>query len=137
MPRRWLQVRSQDLSTPIRRTERLADQRKRRQRNLGRRSSTAQANPPVVINTPDAMLATSRAWRREGHTIGLVPTMGALHAGHMSLVERACHENSRVVVSIFVNPIQFGPKEDLDRYPRNPEHDLGLLRQAGVAAVYA
>jgi pantoate--beta-alanine ligase len=83
------------------------------------------------------MLAASRAWRREGHTIGLVPTMGALHAGHMSLVERACRENSKVVVSIFVNPIQFGPKEDLDRYPSRPEQDLGLLRQAGVAAVYA
>ena len=62
--------------------------------------------------------------------------MGALHAGHMSLVERACHENSRVVVSIFVNPIQFGPKEDLDRYPTSPKRDLGLLQHAGVAAVY-
>jgi pantoate--beta-alanine ligase len=83
------------------------------------------------------MLATSRAWRREGHTIGLVPTMGALHAGHLSLVDRACRENSKVVVSIFVNPIQFGPREDLDRYPSRPEQDLGLLRQAGVAAAYA
>ena len=82
------------------------------------------------------MLATSRAWRREGLTIGLVPTMGALHAGHMSLVERACRENSRVVVSIFVNPIQFGPNEDLGRYPASPERDLALLQQAGVAAVY-
>ena len=63
--------------------------------------------------------------------------MGALHAGHMSLIERACRENSRVVVSIFVNPIQFGPKEDLDRYPRSPEQDLRLMQQAGVAAVYA
>lgn len=62
--------------------------------------------------------------------------MGALHAGHMSLVERACRENSKVVVSIFVNPLQFGPQEDLDRYPRSPERDLGLLQQAGVAAVY-
>jgi pantoate--beta-alanine ligase len=83
------------------------------------------------------MLAAARAWRKQGHTIGLVPTMGALHAGHMSLVERACRENSKVVVSIFVNPIQFGPKEDLDRYPSRPEQDLGLLRQAGVAAAYA
>ena len=62
--------------------------------------------------------------------------MGALHAGHMSLVERACRENSRVVVSIFVNPIQFGPKEDLDRYPTSPERDLQWLQQAGVAAVF-
>ena len=82
------------------------------------------------------MLATARAWRREGHTIGLVPTMGALHAGHMSQVERACRENSRVVLSIFVNPLQFGPKEDLDRYPTSPERDLQWLQQAGVAAVY-
>jgi pantoate--beta-alanine ligase len=62
--------------------------------------------------------------------------MGALHAGHLSLVERACHENSRVVVSIFVNPIQFGPNEDLERYPTSPDRDLELLQQAGVAAVY-
>jgi pantoate--beta-alanine ligase len=62
--------------------------------------------------------------------------MGALHAGHMSLVERACSENARVVVSTFVNPIQFGPKEDLDRYPTSPERDLALLQQAGVTAVY-
>jgi pantoate--beta-alanine ligase len=90
----------------------------------------------VIIDNPAAMLATSRGWRREGHSIGLVPTMGALHAGHMSLVERACRENARAVVSIFVNPIQFGPKEDLARYPTSPERDLGLLQQAGVAAVY-
>jgi pantoate--beta-alanine ligase len=82
------------------------------------------------------MLETSREWRREGHTIGLVPTMGALHAGHMSLVEQACKDNSRVVVSVFVNPIQFGPKEDLGRYPATPERDLELLGRAGVAAVY-
>jgi pantoate--beta-alanine ligase len=82
------------------------------------------------------MLDASRSWRREGRTIGLVPTMGALHAGHMSLVERACADNSTVVVSVFVNPIQFGPKEDLARYPSNPEHDLELLHKAGVAAVY-
>jgi pantoate--beta-alanine ligase len=82
------------------------------------------------------MLETSRAWRREGHSIGLVPTMGALHAGHLSLVDRACRENSRVVVSVFVNPLQFGPGEDLDRYPVSPARDLDLLRKAGVAAVY-
>jgi pantoate--beta-alanine ligase len=89
-----------------------------------------------VIDTPAGLLATSRGWRREGQTIGLVPTMGALHGGHMSLVERACRENSRVVVSIFVNPLQFGPKEDLERYPTSPERDLAWLQQAGVAAVY-
>lgn len=82
------------------------------------------------------MLEGSRRWRREGDTIGLVPTMGALHAGHMSLVDRACHENRRVVVSVFVNPIQFGPGEDLARYPSSPERDLQLLNQAGVEAIY-
>jgi pantoate--beta-alanine ligase len=83
------------------------------------------------------MLEASRRWRREGYTIGLVPTMGALHAGHMSLVEQACRDNSKVVVSIFVNPLQFGPGEDLDRYPSSPDRDLALLQQAGVAAVYS
>jgi len=82
------------------------------------------------------MLDTSRRWRREGLSIGLVPTMGALHAGHMSLVAKACSDNDRVVVSIFVNPIQFGAGEDLDRYPTNEGRDLDLLSKAGVAAVY-
>jgi pantoate--beta-alanine ligase len=82
------------------------------------------------------MLEASRRWRREGDSIGLVPTMGALHAGHMSLVDRACNENRRVVVSVFVNPIQFGAGEDLERYPTSPEKDLDQLLRAGVEAVY-
>jgi pantoate--beta-alanine ligase len=82
------------------------------------------------------MLEASRRWRREGDSIGLVPTMGALHAGHLSLVDRACQENNRVVVSSFVNPIQFGPSEDLTRYPSTPDRDLELLAQAGVDALY-
>jgi len=82
------------------------------------------------------MVAESRRWRREGKSIGLVPTMGALHAGHMRLVEAARGENDVVVASHFVNPIQFGPNEDLDRYPRAWEHDRKLLQQAGVDAVY-
>jgi len=82
------------------------------------------------------MLAASRKWRGERLSIGLVPTMGALHAGHLSLIDEACRENSRVVVSIFVNPIQFGPGEDFERYPRDPERDGELLRKARVNAVY-
>ncbi len=78
----------------------------------------------------------ARGWRADGDTIGLVPTMGALHAGHMSLVAQACDENARVVVSIFINPLQFGPNEDLARYPRTPEQDVHMLRQAGVDAIY-
>jgi pantoate--beta-alanine ligase len=82
------------------------------------------------------MRALARSWHRDGGVIGLVPTMGALHAGHMSLVERARAENSRLIVSIFVNPIQFGAGEDLDRYPRPVESDLDLLRAAAFDAVY-
>jgi pantoate--beta-alanine ligase len=82
------------------------------------------------------MLQASRQWRREGRSIGLVPTMGALHAGHLSLVELARRENDVVVVSSFVNPIQFGPGEDFARYPRDPERDSELLVSAGVGAIY-
>jgi pantoate--beta-alanine ligase len=82
------------------------------------------------------VLEASRRWRFEGHSIGLVPTMGALHAGHLSLVEMARRENDVVVVSVFVNPIQFGPREDFQRYPRDPAHDDALLARAEVDAVY-
>jgi pantoate--beta-alanine ligase len=86
--------------------------------------------------TPGAMLQASRDWRRQGKSIGLVPTMGALHAGHMSLVDLAGRENDVVVVSSFVNPIQFGPAEDFARYPRNPDRDSQMLNSAGVGAIY-
>ena len=69
--------------------------------------------------------------------IGLVPTMGALHKGHQSLIERAASENEFVVVSVFVNPTQFGPNEDYDKYPRTLEADVELARQAGADIVFA
>lgn len=80
-----------------------------------------------------------RAYRQAlppGHTLGFVPTMGALHAGHAQLVAEARAQNTAVLVSIFVNPTQFGPTEDLSRYPRTPEADLALLEQLGADAVY-
>lgn len=71
-----------------------------------------------------------------GQKIGFVPTMGYLHEGHLSLVRRAVKENDFAVVSIFVNPIQFGPAEDLERYPRNLERDLAQIRQTGATVVF-
>ncbi len=74
---------------------------------------------------------------RTQKTIGLVPTMGALHPGHLSLIERACQDNQIVVVSIFINPLQFSPQEDLDQYPHSLEKDHQLCQQLGVEVVFA
>lgn len=74
--------------------------------------------------------------RRDGQSIGLVPTMGFLHDGHMTLVRAARAQCDRVVVSIFVNPTQFGPNEDFATYPRDPDRDLGMLQAEGVDAVF-
>jgi len=83
-----------------------------------------------------AMQEQAIAWRRAGEELGFVPTMGALHAGHDALVERARRENQRVVVSIFVNPRQFGPAEDLSRYPRPFDADRARLEALGVDAIF-
>ncbi len=76
------------------------------------------------------------AWRKEGLTVGLVPTMGYLHEGHASLVDKAVSMCDRVVASVFVNPTQFGPGEDLESYPRDFEHDCALLEEHGCHLVF-
>ncbi|MGN1149568.1 MAG: pantoate--beta-alanine ligase, partial [Sutterella sp.] len=81
----------------------------------------------IIATTADEVRSQVRAWQREGLTVGLVPTMGYLHEGHASLIDCAKHECDRVVASVFVNPTQFGPGEDLEAYPRDFEHDCALL----------
>ncbi|KQQ03532.1 MULTISPECIES: pantoate--beta-alanine ligase [unclassified Rathayibacter] len=90
-----------------------------------------------TIERIDALRERLQEERRAGRSIALVPTMGALHDGHLALVERAREIADVVVVSIFVNPLQFGPSEDLDRYPRDLESDLTLLEREGVEYVFA
>lgn len=77
-----------------------------------------------------------KAWKREGLTVGLVPTMGFLHEGHASLIKRAREENDRVVVSVFVNPTQFGPNEDLESYPRDFVRDSQLCESMGADLIF-
>ncbi len=88
------------------------------------------------FDTLEALRARVDAWRQGGDRIVLVPTMGALHAGHLALVAHAKAISRRAVVSIFVNPTQFGPNEDFARYPRDTETDLGLLSRAGADAAW-
>ena len=90
-----------------------------------------------IINTKQELVKQMAACVRQGKTIGFVPTMGALHAGHASLVKQACAENDVCVVSVFVNPTQFNNKEDLLKYPRNLTKDAELLADLGVHFVFA
>jgi pantoate--beta-alanine ligase len=93
-----------------------------------------------IVASPAAMQRLARKWRRAGTRVGLVPTMGYLHDGHLSLVQRArklVGRRGAVVVSIYVNPAQFGPKEDLSRYPRDFARDQALCRAAGVDVIFA
>ncbi|MGM0553922.1 MAG: pantoate--beta-alanine ligase [Pseudomonadota bacterium] len=90
-----------------------------------------------VLRDRPQLVAMHREWARKGRgTIALVPTMGNLHEGHMALVRHACARAQRVVVSIFVNPLQFDRTEDLERYPRTLDEDLRKLTEAGVDAVF-
>jgi len=90
-----------------------------------------------IIHEIAEMQTASRVAREQGRTIGFVPTMGALHEGHLSLVRQARKRASLVVVSIFVNPLQFGPSEDFERYPRTLEEDCTKLEPEGVELVFA
>lgn len=93
-----------------------------------------------LISSVGAMQRQALSWRRASTRVGFVPTMGYLHAGHVSLMRRAraaVKPEGVVVVSIYVNPIQFGPNEDLTKYPRDLEHDKRLCREAGVDVLFA
>lgn len=89
-----------------------------------------------IVKTIKEVRAEVKQWKKEGLSVGLVPTMGFLHEGHKSLMERAVKENDRVVVSDFVNPTQFGPNEDLASYPRDLDRDAKLCESAGVALLF-
>ncbi len=89
-----------------------------------------------ILNSIDEVRSQIKLWRKEGLTIGLVPTMGFLHEGHESLIKRASKENDRVIVSIFINPTQFGINEDLKTYPRDMKNDEALCIGAGANLIF-
>ncbi|HEX9780392.1 MAG TPA: pantoate--beta-alanine ligase [bacterium] len=91
----------------------------------------------IVIRSHERMARLAARWEREGRRIGFVPTMGALHAGHGALIRAARRESDRVIVSVFVNPLQFGPREDFARYPRTLRRDCAAARAAGADVVFA
>lgn len=89
-----------------------------------------------VVSTVCETRAQVNEWKKQGLTVGLVPTMGYLHEGHQSLIKKAVEENDRVVVSVFVNPIQFAPNEDLETYPRDLEADKRLCDSTGADLIF-
>lgn len=92
-----------------------------------------------LVQTIKEMQSLALTWKRSGLNIALVPTMGALHAGHLSLIKRACQAvqlHGKVVVSVYVNPLQFGPQEDFSKYPRDLQSDMRLCQEAGADALF-
>lgn len=98
--------------------------------------TTENGNGFAVVHTIAEVREQVKAWKAQGLTVGLVPTMGFLHEGHKSLIERAVADNDRVVVSDFVNPVQFGPNEDLEAYPRDLDRDSKLVSGAGANLLF-
>ena len=94
-------------------------------------------NLPVIIRTIPELRTQVAAWRAVGHRIGLVPTMGALHKGHLSLVSEIAANADKIIVSIFVNPTQFGENDDLDKYPRREQEDCEKLAETPAALIFA
>jgi pantoate--beta-alanine ligase len=92
---------------------------------------------PIVVETPEEIRKLLEGWRRQGASVGLVPTMGNLHAGHANLLKRARVENDRVAATIFVNPLQFNDPADLAKYPRTMDEDLAVCRADEVDVVFA
>ena len=89
-----------------------------------------------IVKTIDEVRKQVKEWKKQGLTVGLVPTMGYLHEGHKSLIDAAVRDNDRVVVSVFVNPTQFAPNEDLESYPRDLDRDAALCDAAGAALIF-
>ena len=90
----------------------------------------------VILKKIDEVRAQVKEWKKQGLTVGLVPTMGYLHEGHQSLIKKSVEQNDRTVVSVFVNPIQFGPNEDLESYPRDLEADAKLCESTGADIIF-
>ncbi len=97
----------------------------------------AEAPALEIVRTAGQLRLRLDGWRRDGHAIGLVPTMGGLHEGHLALVRRSAEATARTVATLFVNPKQFGPGEDFETYPRDEERDVRLFAGAGAHLVYA
>ena len=104
---------------------------------MGQLQSWRQSNRPQVLRTVPDLRSVVRDWHQQGQTVALVPTMGALHEGHISLLKLAQARAARTIVSIFVNPTQFAPNEDFDKYPRTWDDDIAKLAASGCDAVWA